>query len=231
MSGMIDRLINVVGQIPEAMRTSRAARYSALALSGVIFYLLIGQIVDPGFTHYWWYQLAQTSMTLVIVLLLDAAFVEEGGMAWQTHALVVAATLADTLGTAGHMYARWGPYDKVVHFSSGAAFAAATYQALWFMEQRGELSLSPTRRALIAVGISFLLAGIIWETYEYLGDQIFSSGRQYGWGDTIGDLIADFCGAIVAVVIMTVAVSNQKGRQPAHQPRRPAAAPIEDPLS
>ena len=201
-----------VGQIPDAIRTSRTTRYSFYLLSGVLAYLLIGQAVDPGFTHYWWYQLVQTSATQLVVLLLDAAFANEGGMAWQTHAIVIVATLADTLGTAGHMYARWGPYDKVVHFSSGAAFAAASYQTLWFLKQRGEHSLSNRAIVVISIGISLGFAGVLWETYEYLGDQLFASGRQYGWSDTIGDCIADFCGAVTAVLIMSIAASRRRNR-------------------
>ena len=200
------RLGVIFSQIPATLRSSRTARYSFFALSGVLAYLLFGQAVDPGFTRYWWYQLFQTSVTLLVVLLLDTAFANEGGLAWPMHVLVIAATLADTLGTAGHLYARWGPYDKVVHFSSGAAFAAAAYQVLWFMEQRGALRLSRRARVLLSIGISMAIAGVLWETYEYLGDQLFASGRQYGWTDTGGDFVADFFGAVTAVLLMAIAL-------------------------
>src|SRR3954447_13382095 len=73
---------NICQNVPVVLRTSRAARFTAMGLGGVIIYLLIGQIIDPGFTNYWWYQLFQTSATLAVVLSLDALFVEEGGMAW-----------------------------------------------------------------------------------------------------------------------------------------------------
>jgi len=193
---------NVYGNIPVVLRTSRAARYTAMGLGGVLIYLLIGQMIDPGFTNYWWYQLFQTSATLAVVLSLDALFVEEGGMAWQTHLLVVGATLADTLGTAGHLYEKVVPYDKFVHFAGGAALAAGAFQSLTFLDRRGVKAMSPIKRAFASAVISMLIAGVIWETYEFMSDVVFGSGRVHGWGDTIGDLIADTLGAITAVTIM-----------------------------
>jgi uncharacterized membrane protein YjdF len=159
-------------------------------------------MINPGFTDYWWYQVFQTSMTLVIVVLLNAAFADEGGMAFQTHVVVVGATLADTIGTAGHLYDRWEPYDKLVHFASGAAFAAGTYQALNLLHRRGALSWSAARRGFIAVVTSFLTVGIVWELYEYLSDAVFNSGRVQSRGDTYGDLVADTLGALVAVAVI-----------------------------
>jgi len=193
---------NIYRNVPVVLRTSRAARYTAMGLGGVLIYLLIGQMIDPGFTNYWWYQLFQTSATLAVVLSLDALFVEEGGMAWQTHLLVVGATLADTLGTAGHLYEKVVPYDKFVHFAGGAALAAGAFQSLTFLDRRGVMMMSPIKRAILSAMISLLIAGVIWETYEFLSDVVFGSGRVHGWGDTIGDLIADTLGAITAVTIM-----------------------------
>lgn len=191
--------IDFVDDVRSVLRVNEAARWATVGLGGVIVYLFIGRFLDPGFTDYWWYQLFQTSLTLGIVLFLNGMFAEEGGMAWQTHAIVVGATLADTLGTAGHMYERWGPYDKVVHFSSGAAFAAGIYQALAFLRNRGVIAWEPFKRGLVAIAVSFVVIGFCWESYEYLSDVVFGSGRVHGWGDTIGDLIADTSGAILAI--------------------------------
>jgi hypothetical protein len=193
---------DVLRDIPFVFRASTTARFAICGLMGVLAYLLIGRMIEPNFTDYWWYQFFQTSATLVIVVLLNAAFADEGGMAIQTHVVVVGATLADTLGTAGHLYDRWGPYDKLVHFASGAAFAAATYQALNFLHRRGVLEWSIIRRGLIAAVTSMLIVGAVWEFYEYASDAIFRSGRVQSRADTIGDLIADTAGAIVAVAVI-----------------------------
>jgi len=194
--------VDVLRDIPYVFRASTTARFAMCGLIGVLVYLFVGRLIDPGFTDYWWYQVFQTSLTLVIVVLLNAAFADEGGIAFQTHVVVVGATLADTLGTAGHLYDRWAPYDKLVHFASGAAFAAGAYQALNFLHRRGVLDWSIARRGLIAAATSIMTVGIMWELYEYLSDAIFKSGRVQSRIDTYGDLVADTLGALVAVAVI-----------------------------
>ncbi|MCC6704681.1 MAG: hypothetical protein IT334_07370 [Thermomicrobiales bacterium] len=189
----------IVRDVPYVLRESFTARFAVLGLTGVLVYLIIGQIVRPGFTDYWWYQIFQTSATLLIVLFFNAAFASEGGMAIQTHIVVIGATLADTIGTAFGFYHSWGPYDKVVHFASGAAFAAGTYQALNYLSRRGILEWGALKRAGGSFAASLFVTGFVWETYEYMGDAVFNSGRVQSRGDTVGDLIADTLGAAVAV--------------------------------
>jgi len=196
---------SIRNNVPIVLRTSRTTRFSVVVLCSVLVALIVGQIVRPGFTEYWGYQLFQISVTLVVVMLFDAAFKQEGGMTWQTHALIIGATLADTLGNAGMMYDRLGHYDKIVHFASGAAIAVLAYQALRYLESRGMLMYSPVRRAVLAVLVSLLLAGVLWETYEFLSDFVFSSERVYGWTDTAGDLIVDVIGATLAVCVVLLA--------------------------
>jgi hypothetical protein len=192
----------IIRDIPVVLRESFTARFAALGLSSVILTLILAQMISPGYTKYWWYQLAQTTATLVIVLVFNAAFASEGGMAIQTHIVVIAATLADTIGTTFGFYQTWEPYDKIVHFTSGAAFAAGVFQALNFLSRRGVLSWSAVRRGLASFSASVLVCGFIWETYEYMGDAVFNSGRVQSRGDTVGDLIADTAGALVAVAVI-----------------------------
>lgn len=203
----------ILRDIPYVIRVSPTARFAAMGLSGVLAYLFIGQLIRPGFTDYWWYQLFQTSATLLVVLIFNAAFADEGGMAIQTHVVIVGATLADTLGTAGGLYHSWGPYDKLVHFASGAALAALLYQSFNFLHRRGVLAWSAIRRGAIAAAGSFLITGILWELYEYVSDAVFKSGRVQSRGDTFGDLAADALGALVAVGIIYHYEWRYEGRQ------------------
>jgi hypothetical protein len=193
---------DVLRDIPYVFRASTTARFAICGLLGVLVYLFVGRMIEPNFTDYWWYQVFQTSITLVIVVLLNAAFADEGGMAIQTHVVVIGATLADTIGTAGHLYDKWAPYDKLVHFASGAAFAAGAFQTLNLLHRRGVLNWSIARRGLTAAATSFLIAGVVWEMYEYLSDALFMSGRVQSPVDTFGDLIADTLGAFVAVAVI-----------------------------
>jgi uncharacterized membrane protein YjdF len=188
----------------EVLVASAKARRSALALFAVLAYLLIGRGSDPGFTHYWWYQLFQTSATLVVVLTLETIFAAQGGIAWQTHVIVVITTYADVIGTAEHLYDAFGPYDKIVHFWSGAAFAAGMYEVLRLLDCRGTLVITPRQRVLVAVWVSFAIAGVAWELYEHLSDTLFHSGRVQSRWDTTHDLVSDACGAVAAVAVLRV---------------------------
>jgi hypothetical protein len=192
----------IVRDIPVVLRESFTARFAALGLSAVIVSLIIAQLVRPGYTNYWWYQFAQTTATLVIVLVFNAAFASEGGMAMQTHVVVIAATLADTIGTTFGFYQSWEPYDKIVHFTSGAAFAAGVYQSLNYLSRRDLLKWSALERGAASFFASVLVTGLLWETYEYMGDAVFNSGRVQSRGDTFGDIVADTAGALVAVAVI-----------------------------
>jgi uncharacterized membrane protein YjdF len=181
---------------------SAKARRSALALFAVLAYLGIGRAIDPGFTNYWWYQLFQTTTTLVVLVTVEALFARDGGLAWQTHLIIVVTTYADVLGTAGHLYDSFEPYDKIVHFCSGAVFAAMVYEVLRIVDRRGRIAIPPPRRALIAVAVSFLIGGLAWELYEYLSDAVFDSGRVQSRLDTAHDLVCNVGGGILAVMLL-----------------------------
>jgi hypothetical protein len=182
--------------------TSAKARRTALALFAMFTYVLMGQALDPGFTHYWGYQLFQTGVTLAVVLTLDTVFAPEGGLAWQTHAIVVIATCVDIFGTDFNLYHRFYNYDKIVHFWSGVALAAGAYEVLRLLDRRGTIAVPPRRRMVLAWCIAWAIGGIAWETYEHLGDTVFNSGRVQGNWDTIHDLFWDAVGSLVAVVYL-----------------------------
>jgi predicted exporter len=181
---------------------STKARWSALALFAVLAYLAIGRVVRPGFTDYWWYQLIQTSAILAVLLTLETVFARQGGLAWQTHLIIVVTTYADVLGTVGGLYDTFDPYDKIVHFWSGAAFAAVVYEVLRLLDRRGRIAIPPRARALLAVIASFAVAGLAWELYEYSSDAIFNSGRVQSRLDTTHDLISNAGGGLLAVVVL-----------------------------
>ncbi len=182
--------------------TSTKTRSSVLALFAVLAYLAIGRLVRPGFTDYWWYQLIQTSATLAVLLTLEMVFARQGGLAWQTHLIIGVTTYADVLGTAGDLYDTFAPYDKIVHFWSGAAFAAVVYEVLRLLDRRGRIATPPQVRALLAVLASFVIAGLAWELYEYSSDAVFNSGRVQSSLDTAHDLISNACGGLLAVVVL-----------------------------
>jgi hypothetical protein len=178
------------------------ARWSSIALIGALFFLLLGEVFVPGSNPYYGYQMLQVMVVLVAVISLELVFLQQGGLAWPTHAIISVTVIADVVGTSSDLYHRWGPYDKIVHFSSAAAFAAGGFDILSGLNKRGILTMTAARRWLTAIAISFLIAGLAWETYEYLGDVVFHTDRVQDGIDTRNDLISNMSGALFASTIL-----------------------------
>jgi hypothetical protein len=208
-------LTNQRAFVPELVRRGRAiaaatshviassvwVRVSVSMLGSLLVYLIFGQIVDPGFTDYWGYMLAQIALTIVAVIWLSHAFRAEGGLSWITHVIVVLVTYLDTLGTAGHMYERHVSYDKIAHFGGAAALAAAAYDILRALHRRGRITWPSPVRMATAISISIVFSAM-WEVYEFGADQLFHTYRHAGRYDTIYDLISDSTGAILTGLIL-----------------------------
>jgi hypothetical protein len=176
-------------------------RFTTYSLSILLAYMIVREIVDPGFTNYWGYMVAQIAISIVAVLVLSVKFRDEGGLSVVTHGIIVVTTYADTLGTAGHMYDRFVAYDKITHFLGTAAVASAAGDILLALRRRGTISWSPIKIMTVAVTIA-IVAALGWEVYEYYGDRLFGTGRHAGAEDTIYDIISDSVGAIVAAAML-----------------------------
>jgi uncharacterized membrane protein YjdF len=187
-TGLDCRLIPTDGGVHAALTELSASRrehdsaggsaawtiFSAVGLAGLLIYLLIRQAIQPGFTDYWGFMVAQIAVTLVFVVAMSSVFAREGGLSWYTHLVVTGNTWADTLGTAGHLYERHVTYDKVTHFLAGVVLTAAAADVLRALNRRGWIRLMVGRQLALAVAIA-LLANIGWELYEYVGDVVFQS--------------------------------------------------------
>jgi hypothetical protein len=179
--------------------------------------MIVRQFVDPGFTNYWGYMVAQIALSIVLILIVSVKFAPEGGLSTVTHGIIVVTTYADTLGTAGHMYDRFVAYDKVTHFLGTAALASAAGDVLLALRARGALDWRPVSIMTAAIAIA-VLAAVGWEIYEYYGDRLFGTGRHAGAEDTIYDIISDAAGAFVAAAMLYWWHFFPEGRlaQPAH---------------
>lgn len=199
----------------EMLVLSSKGRRSTLALVVILIYLLLGELLAPGFTDYWGFHVAQIAAILVTVLTLETAFHRDGGLSWPTHLLIAVIAAADVLGTSEDLYHTFDLYDKLIHFASGATSAAVTYDILSLLHRRQKITLSSGRRLAAAVMISFLVAGLAWEAYEHYGDVLFGTDRVQSRLDTIHDLISNTCGSMLAASVLWVRESF--GRT-AHRP-------------
>jgi hypothetical protein len=185
----------------QSLSVSRKAQATTIGFTGLLVYLLVGQVVSPGFTDHWGYLVFQTAGILLLLLFGEVKFADQGGLSWQTHLIAVAASFADTLGTAGDAYANYREYDKIVHFTGIAVVSSAAYDCLRAMNRRDARTWRGADRLVTAVSIG-IATGVGWEAYEYLGDNVFHSTRIGGFEDTAYDLIFDSFGAIVAGVLL-----------------------------
>jgi hypothetical protein len=192
-------------------------RLTTYTLFLLLTYLIVRQIVDPGFTDYWGYMVAQIAISIVLILWVSVHFAPQGGLSWVTHLIVVITTYADTLGTAGHMYSRYVTYDKITHFLGAAAVASALGDIFLAMRRKGTLSWSIQRAMSVAVVLAITLA-LGWEGYEYLGDKVFNTGRHDGAEDTIYDVISDTAGAIVAASLLVWWHTSSAAQALQHRP-------------
>jgi uncharacterized membrane protein YjdF len=191
----------VVRQVWMVLRTTAKARFSAVALGMLLTYLLVGELISPGFTDYWGYLVFQIAATLCLLVAGEVVFREQGGLAWTTHILAVAVGYADTLGTDGNMYASFAEYDKITHFLGVAAVTAAVYDCLRALDLRGKRSRSATAQLQTAMLVG-IAAGVGWEIYEWVGDNVFHTSRIGGLHDTTNDLISNTLGALTAGLLL-----------------------------
>lgn len=202
-----------------AMTTSAWVKVSVGSLGALLSYLIAGQVMDPGFTDYWGYMVAQIAATIAAIIWLSHKFAAAGGLSWITHLIVIAVTYLDTFGTAAHLYDRFVSYDKIAHFGGAAALSAAAYDILFALNCRRAIAWTTAQRAFIAMSIATVLGGC-WEIYEFSADLLFHTYRHAGQLDTMYDLISDATGAAVTSLLLfkrEISVSAPATR-PDHSP-------------
>lgn len=187
--------------VAKEISTVPRLRFSIYSLTLLLTYMIVRQFVDPGFTNYWGYIVAQIAITIIIIMIMSVKLAPEGGLSLVTHSIVVFTTYADTFGTAGHMYDQFAWYDKFTHFLGTAAIATAAGDVLLALVRRGTISWKPVSIMIVAIVIA-MSGGLAWEVYEFYGDRLFGTGRHAGTADTIYDIISDFVGAVVAASLL-----------------------------
>jgi uncharacterized membrane protein YjdF len=201
--------VRATGQLGRTLAENPRAQFTTLSLGGLLAYLLVAQIHNPGFTDFWGYLVGQVAVILIILVGGEAIFSREGGLSWITHGIAVFCCFADVLGTDGDLYARIDEYDKLTHFAGVAALTAAAYDflRLFYLRLGRETNLAPRIVAAIAIGFGL---GIAWEVYEVVGDKVFGTARVGGTWDTANDLVSDALGAVVIAALLLWGELNER---------------------
>lgn len=114
-------------------------------------------------------------------------------------AVFVYATLF--LGEVNRFYYDVWWWDLVLHFASAFAFGLIGLMMLLFSVNQRVLSAKPVILSIFAFSFA-LMIGVLWEIFEFAGDQLFNMDMQKdGLIDTMTDFIVNTAGALVASVI------------------------------
>ena len=190
----------------EALRQRSAVRRAILALTGILGFLLVGQVISPGFTHYWGYHVPQVTFYLSVALIGETLCRRAGGLfGAPTLAVVVAVAAADVFGTSADLYSGNDYYDKIVHLLGTAALTAVVLDILLARAALRGSTGSPGHLVVLGV-ILGIAAGLAWELYEHLGDALFHSDRTLGRVDTAYDILFDVFGALLMGSIVSLRV-------------------------
>ena len=186
----------------------------SVGLGFLVAYVLLRELLLPGFTLSRAYLIGQAGGVLCLLLLVERRFGRPSTLSWATVALVILACYADAAGTDLHMYRRFPGVDKLTHMLGVAAVTAVASDWLALMHPWGLRVVSPLKRAGLALLIGTVI-GTVWEVYEAIADAVFGTNRVHGWDDTVGDLVADALGGlIVAIAVWWSGRSIQHGSAP-----------------
>lgn len=170
------------------------------ALGGLIVYLLVREVIDPGYTEFLGYMIVQDTIAISFLLLLGWWLAPESQISRLTYTLVVAEVWADSLGNAVHLYGDLAWYDKVTHLGGGMAITAVAADLLFGLQRKRGFDWAYRTTILLAAAIAMAFC-VGWEIYEMVGDRLIDSSRWKGWIDTIGDVIADSTGVLFVLAI------------------------------
>jgi hypothetical protein len=185
-------------QSPQARRGwSRQSQLLAAALGLLVLYVLLRELMLPGFTVGRAYLIAQAGGVLCLLLAVERRTSSGITLSWTAVALVILAGYADAAGTDLHLYRRYPGLDKLTHVLGVAAVTAVASD--WLLPAPPRRAVSPFVRAGLALAIG-MVAGAGWEVYESMADALFGTTRVHGWGDTAGDLLADALGGLAVAV-------------------------------
>jgi hypothetical protein len=105
------------------------------------------------------------------------------------------------LGSIADFYLKYKWWDSTIHFYKGiymACVGIALYKLMIPVQVRKD-----TSRWIISIFILSLavLASVLWEIYEFIGDQTFTHIMQLGGNkDTMYDLLCGFFGGLLVAI-------------------------------
>lgn len=113
------------------------------------------------------------------------------------------------LGSIASFYLKYSWWDSTIHFYKGilVGFIGITLYKLWVPSQARD-GVSRPVIFLFILSLS-VTASVIWEIYEFLGDQFFTHTMQRGGNtDTMLDLLSGTAGGLLASLYAVIRKPN-----------------------
>ncbi|NHC38840.1 membrane-spanning protein [Bacillus sp. MM2020_1] len=105
------------------------------------------------------------------------------------------------LGSIGDFYLKYKWWDSTIHFYKGiymACFGITLYKLM--IPEQVRIGTSRWILSLFVLSLS-VLASVLWEIYEFLGDQTFTHIMQLGGNkDTMYDLLCGVLGGLIITI-------------------------------
>ena len=113
------------------------------------------------------------------------------------------------MGRVMMLYKMWGPYDKVLHLTSGVVIAILGYvYYLSLVDNSKRESVSPYLGIIFSILFAATGAGV-WEIWEFSTDVIFGfTAQNNSLNDTMLDII---CGTVMGLVTNIPFIMHVKG--------------------
>jgi len=118
--------------------------------------------------------------------------------------LIAAAFVISGLGTL-FLNSAGFEYDTLQHFFETIFFGIGISILISLILKKKFLSLDKLKVSLLTVGLTLILSTLIWESYQYFGDQIFGtemSGQKGQPLDTLYDCVANILSLPLTVVFI-----------------------------
>ncbi len=99
-----------------------------------------------------------------------------------------------------NFYTRFFYWDNLAHFLGTSVVTVGILVILKILQQRGMINMGGLFLAIVALSLAMSLS-VIYEIFEYTGDQLFGTHRVTGLYDTSSDLLLNTSGALLVIIL------------------------------
>jgi len=178
-------------------KEKRSLLMTSKALQVGIFVLIFYNLAVRNF---WGYSVALISFILSIFTPIYSRFLNTKASP-SFHFWLSAALFLYAAGESLRFQIRFGWWNDFTHFIAGIVVGALVIIYLLYLDDIFENLQIPSKTIPIFVLIFILSIGVLWETFEFMVDNLFGTSLQASLQDTVHDMIGNTIGAFFALII------------------------------